>query len=217
MDHSHIMNFRTTRMLAVQGLLDSKIRATFCYTLYSNPGWEGSCIDKRGDEDVPDWRMQDAQRIRRTFLHNDERGDLVRFGVGPSETEVTPADQIAKEIQVARNFGAELITYHVGFGQHSPGSHNIRELLGPDLVFSHATTFQGDELDALKIHELQCLQRRTQSRKWAWGILFASKLRTGVSMLPWVLTSAPTVQQMCSNRCGLFYSLNGIAKTKRIP
>lgn len=156
-DHSHIMNSPDHADAAVQGLLDAKIRAAFCYVLYTNPPWEGSCMDRKREERTPNWRLEDAQRIQKKFFARDDPGDLVRFGFGPSEAEITPADQVAGEIQAARKFGAKLITAHVGLGQYDPGNRTVRNLaqrgaLGPDLVLSHATTLQDDELDAVKKH-----------------------------------------------------------------
>jgi cytosine/adenosine deaminase-related metal-dependent hydrolase len=156
-DHSHIMNSPDHADAAVQGLLAAKIRAAFCYVLYTNPPWEGSCMDRKREEQTLNWRLEDAQRIQKKFFPTDDPGDLLRFGFGPSEAEITPPDQVAGEIQAARAFGAKLITAHVGMGQYDPGNGTVRNLaqrgaLGPDLVLSHATTLQDDELDAVKKH-----------------------------------------------------------------
>ena len=45
-DHSHIMNSPDHADAAVKGLRDSKIRAVFCYGLYENPSWKGSCMNE---------------------------------------------------------------------------------------------------------------------------------------------------------------------------
>ena len=154
-DHSHIMNSPDHADSAVKGLMDSRIRAAFCYVLYTNPPWEGSYVDKKREEETPNWRLDDAQRIQKKFFPTDDLGHLVRFGFGPSEAEITPPEQVAKEIQTARAFGAKLITAHVGMGQYDPGNATVRKMaqhgvLASDLVLSHATTLQEDELDAVK-------------------------------------------------------------------
>ena len=156
-DHSHIINSPDHADAAVKGLLDAKIRAAFCYILYQNPAWEGSCVDKKREEETPDWRLEDLQRIQNKFFPIDDRGNLVRFGFGPSEAEVTPIAQLAKEMQAGRDMGATLLTAHVGMGQYDPENCTVRKmgengLLGPDLVLSHATTLQDDELKAVKEH-----------------------------------------------------------------
>ena len=44
-DHSHIQNSPEHSDAAVKGLMDSKIRAVFCYALYKNPWWPVSTLD----------------------------------------------------------------------------------------------------------------------------------------------------------------------------
>ena len=154
-DHSHIMNSPDHADAAVKGLLDSRIRAAFCYVLYTNPPWEGSYVDKKREEETPNWRLEDLPRIQKKYFPEDDRGNLVRFGFGPSEPLITPPEQVAKEMQAARDSGAKLITAHVGLGQYDPGTFQVRNMaqqgaLGPDVVLSHGTSLADDELQSVK-------------------------------------------------------------------
>ncbi|EXJ75463.1 uncharacterized protein A1O5_02159 [Cladophialophora psammophila CBS 110553] len=150
-DHSHIMNSPEHADAAVQGLIDAKIRAVFCYATYMNPTWEGSCMDKEREETTPDWRLKDAERIKEKYFQSNEPGDLLRMGFTLSEPDLTPIDQLVREIQHARSIGAKVITAHSSHGKWDPGNFIVRRLgqkkmVGPDLLFSHGTSFSEDEL-----------------------------------------------------------------------
>jgi cytosine/adenosine deaminase-related metal-dependent hydrolase len=154
-DHSHIMNSPEHAEAAVRGLRETKIRAVFCYALYGNPPWEGSCVDREREQKTPDWRLQDAGRIRETLFPTNLPDDLVRFGFAPSEPDVTPFDTVAREIQVARSLGAAVITAHINLGKYDPGNLVVRKmgqkgLLGPDMCLSHGNSLRDDELAAIK-------------------------------------------------------------------
>lgn len=86
-DHSHIMNSPEHADAAVKGLQDSKIRAVFCYGLYENPGWEGSAVDNSIKAKNPDWRLEDAKRVKETYFEHNQPTDLLRFGFAPAEIE----------------------------------------------------------------------------------------------------------------------------------
>lgn len=154
-DHSHIMNSPEHADAAVKGLENSKIRAVFCYALYGNPSWEGSCVDKEREENEADWRLQDARRIRNTCFESNGPSDLVRFGFAPSEPEITPIDRLVHEIEVARSLDAAIITAHISLGKYDFGNVVVRQLgqrgvLGPDMLFSHGNNLCDDELSAIE-------------------------------------------------------------------
>ncbi|KAF2428303.1 Metallo-dependent hydrolase [Tothia fuscella] len=154
-DHSHIMNSPEHAEAAVRGLRDAKIGAVICYALYGNPAWEGSCVNKDREHNTPNWRLQDAGRIRETLFPTNLPEDLVRFGLAPSEPDITPIDTVAHDIEVARSLGAAVITAHINLGKYDPGNLVVRKLgekglLGPDMCFSHRTTLRNDELAAIK-------------------------------------------------------------------
>lgn len=153
LDHSHIMNSPDHADAAVKGLRDAKIRATFCYALYPNPAWEGSCLDAKREKETPNWRIEDARRVRQQFPTNDP-DTLLRFGFAPSEPDITPINTLASDIEAARSLGAAIITAHISFGRWDAGHVIVRQLnqkklLGPDMVLSHCNTLRADELEAV--------------------------------------------------------------------
>lgn len=153
-DHSHIMNSPDHADAAVKGLQDAKIRAVFCYALWRNPPWKGSCLDEGREKESPEWRLKDAQRIKEKYFQSNKPEDLLRFGFAPGEPDSTPFDQLCSEIEAARSMGAAVITAHISFGRYDPGNCIVRKLeqeglLGPDMVLSHANTLKDDELDAV--------------------------------------------------------------------
>ncbi|KIX03502.1 uncharacterized protein Z518_07055 [Rhinocladiella mackenziei CBS 650.93] len=154
-DHSHIINSPEHADAAVKGLKDAKIRATFCYAMYRNPPWDGSCMDHEREEKTPDWRLQDARRVRETLFQSNGPEDLVRFGFALSEPDLTPIDRLVHEIEQARAMGAAVITAHISIGKWDPGNCITRQLgqrkvLGPDMVLSHCNNLRDDEIDFVR-------------------------------------------------------------------
>jgi cytosine/adenosine deaminase-related metal-dependent hydrolase len=153
-DHSHIMNSPEHADAAVKGLKDSNIRAVFCYGLYENPSWEGSCIDKELGDKNPNWRLEDARRIKETYFKSNQPTDLVRFGFAPAEIERGTIQQAIDEVEFGRSLNAAVITGHVAMGKYDRGVHLVRHfqeenMLGPDLLLSHCAGLQDDELQAV--------------------------------------------------------------------
>jgi hypothetical protein len=106
-------------------------------------------------EKNPSWKLDDAKRIKDTYFASTRPTDLVRFGFAPNEVEFGEIQDAADEGEHARSLNAAVITAHIGLGKYDPGAHFVRQfrernLLGPDLLFSHATTLEPDELDAMK-------------------------------------------------------------------
>lgn len=152
-DHSHCMNSPAHADAAVKALKDARIRGVFCYGLFINNNWEGVAPDTVTAPTDPDWRYQDAKRVREQhFSAANGPEDLLRFGFAPAEIERFTADQSIKEIQFGRQLGAAIITGHISMGRMDRGLHFLREmgrreLLGPDLLFSHCGSLADDELD----------------------------------------------------------------------
>ncbi|KIX09066.1 uncharacterized protein Z518_00144 [Rhinocladiella mackenziei CBS 650.93] len=154
-DHSHIMNSPDHADAAIRGLKDSKIRAVFCYGLYENPSWDGSCLVEEQQENDPEWRLKDAKRVKETYFKSNESTDLVRFGFAPAEIERCTIQQAVSEVEYGRSLNSAVITGHVAMGKYDRGVHLVRhfeqrKLLGPDLLFSHCAALQDDELEAVK-------------------------------------------------------------------
>ncbi|KAK3636499.1 hypothetical protein LTR56_014125 [Elasticomyces elasticus] len=156
-DHSHIANSPDHADAAIRGLQDARIRATFCYAMYANPHWSGSCVDKEREEATPDWRLEDVRRVATQFFAMSQPDDLLRLGFALSEPDMTPIDRLVHEIDFARSIGCKVITGHFNFGKWDPGNFIVRHfaqrgILGPDLLFSHGNTMADDELDAIAKH-----------------------------------------------------------------
>lgn len=156
-DHSHIVNSPEHADAAIKGLQDAKIRATFCYAMYANPHWEGSCMDKDREEKTPDWRFHDTKRVAEQFFKSSQPTDLLRMGFALSEPDLTPIEQLVKEIEYARSIGCKVITGHFNFGKWDPGNCIIRQfgqrgILGPDMILSHGNTLRDDELEFVAKH-----------------------------------------------------------------
>jgi cytosine/adenosine deaminase-related metal-dependent hydrolase len=156
-DHSHIMNSPEHADAAVKGLKDSNIRAVFCYGLFENPFWPGSVIDTKLAENNPHWRLDDAKRIKETYFKSNTPTDLLRFGFAPAEIERGTLQQSIEEVQFGRSLNSAVITGHIAMGKYDRGAYivrnfNERNLLGPDLLFSHCATLADDELEAVRKH-----------------------------------------------------------------
>lgn len=66
-----------------------------------------------------------------------------------------PIEQFAKELEVGRSIGIPLTTAHMSLGKFNPGKFIARQLaqcslLGPDILFSHGTSFTEDDLESIK-------------------------------------------------------------------
>ncbi|KEF58687.1 uncharacterized protein A1O9_06613 [Exophiala aquamarina CBS 119918] len=126
-DHSQSMNSSEHADAAVKGLLDSKIRGVFRYALYPNPAWEGSCMDKEREVKTPNWRLNDAHRIRETYFKSTEPEDILRFGFASSEPNATQIDKLVSENEFSRSIGAAVIGAHISFRKRNPGNCIVRQ------------------------------------------------------------------------------------------
>ncbi|KAJ5611970.1 hypothetical protein N7528_009075 [Penicillium herquei] len=181
-DHSHIMNSPKHADAAVQGLKDSNIRAVFCYGLYENPWWEGSSIDRELSDRNPNWRLEDAKRIKETYFSSNKPTDLVRFGFAPAEIERGTIQQAVDEVEFGRSLDAAIITGHVAMGKYDRGFHLVRHfqernMLGPDLLLSHAASLQDDELQAVSSNRVSLSSTPDTELQMGMGHPIAFKAR----------------------------------------
>lgn len=213
-DHSHIMNSPEHADAAVKGLLDSGIRAVFCYCLYPNPAWKGSCMDVEKEKNTPDWRLEDAKRIKDKYFESNGPEKVVRFGFAPSEPDFTPIDKLVKEIEYGRSIGAAVITAHISFGKWDPGNRIVRQLdqrglLGKDMVLSHCNTVTDDELDS--IAKAGCGTSSTPDTEFQMGmshpIAFKAKDRGAIGSLG--------VDVCCSAPADIFQQMRLLLQAQR--
>ncbi len=143
LDFSHCNNTPDHADGAVQGLLDAGIRAAFCYGFF-----ESSPEDtKFGDHSA---RIKDFHRIADTYFGS---GGRVTLGVSLSEMFGLPWEHTVNELAAARERQALLVN-HAGCVFGSVLATGILEmdaldLLGPDMVHVHCTTFGDAEWEAL--------------------------------------------------------------------
>lgn len=148
-DHCHILHTPEHGDEAVRGLVESGIRAVFCYGLFESPDWTGDAARAA----LPaGWRRADALRVRRDLLAS--RDSLVTFGFAPAEIDANPFDVNVDEIRFARELGAQRISCHVSMGAYDSGTRFVEALgreglLGEDLLFVHGSSLTDDELRAM--------------------------------------------------------------------
>ncbi|CAH0023223.1 unnamed protein product [Clonostachys rhizophaga] len=156
LEHGHIMNSPQHADAAIKGLKNSAIRGCFCYGFYENPQMDNDCTVLAGFDHTK--RVADARRVRREhFQSNDPAQELLTFGIAPTEPEVEPIADTIDQITFAREIGARLITMHVAMGPYDTNHKQIvqqlagKDLLGPDLAFSHGASLTDEELGAMQL------------------------------------------------------------------
>ncbi|KAF4499600.1 5-methylthioadenosine S-adenosylhomocysteine deaminase [Fusarium agapanthi] len=154
LEHCHIIDSPDHADAVVEALQDAGIRGTFYYGFYANPPLPDQ-LDPRGFSH--DSRLSDAARIRDKFFgQNDPAEQLLTFGVAPDEPESMPIEDTITQIKQSRELGARIITMHVAMGPYDLARRQVvqnlanRGILGPDLVFSHGSSFTESELQAIK-------------------------------------------------------------------
>jgi cytosine/adenosine deaminase-related metal-dependent hydrolase len=148
-DHCHILHSPEHSDAAVAGLVDSGIRAVFCYGLFESPSYTK---DARRSSLPVGWRREDARRVRRDLLPSDD--GRVLFGFAPAEIDANPYETNVAEIRMARELGARRVSCHVAMGAYDAGSRFVEKLgrdgrLGEDLLFVHGAALTDDELARL--------------------------------------------------------------------
>lgn len=206
-DHSHCMNSPAHADAAVKALKDTHIRGVFCYGLFVNRDWEGVAPGTVTAATEPDWRCEDARRVREQHFSKDNGPeDLLRFGFAPAEIESYTPDQSIREIQLGRELGAALITGHIAMGKMDRGVQFLREmgerkLLGPDLLFSHCAALTDDEMTLAKEHGVGISCTPERSYKWQWDLVCRSKQSARVASIVLELMLRATTRWICSSRC----------------
>ncbi|CAG9987037.1 unnamed protein product [Clonostachys byssicola] len=155
LEHGHIMNTPQHADASIKGLKDSGIRACFCYGLYENPPISGAPDADKQSFSLAE-RLADARRVRNThFQTNDPAKERVTFGLAPTEPDYQPIQETVDQVVAAREIGARLITMHVALGPYDTTHNHIvqqladRDLLGPDLAFSHGASLTEGEFKAI--------------------------------------------------------------------
>lgn len=143
LDFSHCNNTPDHSDSAVTGLLDSGIRAKFCYGFFeSSPLAPPHFADHSS-------RRADFDRIADKYFNDPDA--LVTLGVALTELGLIPFSDTRAEIEAARSRNA-LIATHMACVWSMPSGFAELEaagLLGPDQVHIHCNTLNDDEWAAL--------------------------------------------------------------------
>ena len=143
LDFSHCNNTPDHSDGAVQGLLQSGIRASFCYGFFESSPERSQFGDHTA-------RLADFHRIADTYFASDGR---LTLGVSLSEIFGLPWADTVSELAAARERKALLVN-HAGCVFGSALCNGILEmdqmgLLGPDMVHVHCCSFGDAEWEAL--------------------------------------------------------------------
>jgi 5-methylthioadenosine/S-adenosylhomocysteine deaminase len=138
LDFSHCNNTPEHSDAAVTGLLDSGVRAKFCYGFFESSPFGPPYFTDHGK------RVEDFERISAGYFSGAGR---VTLGVSLNEPGLVPFSNTRREIEVAREHGA-LIATHMGTVWQMPSGFDELSragLLGPDLVLVHCNTLTGEQ------------------------------------------------------------------------
>jgi 5-methylthioadenosine/S-adenosylhomocysteine deaminase len=140
-DWCHIVNSPAHADAALDGLLDSGIRAVFAY---GTPMWLFGTKEPH---------PADAARMRRSRLSSDE--GLVTMALAIRGTDFAPGTAEA-DIRFARDLGL-IASFHVACAKHGPRPQRMQSLagqrlLGPDVNLVHANFLDPDEFKVLAEH-----------------------------------------------------------------
>lgn len=150
-DHSHLVSTPDHADALITGLEKSGIRSVFCYGL-ADVADKGKPIDAERAF-TTSWRHQDAERIRKERLSNDQ--GLIRFGIGASEFLFAPLQYTFKEIKLAHTLDAHKFSVHVANGPFARGTRYVTRLLDSGLIdhrtlFVHGNILTQDDLKRIR-------------------------------------------------------------------
>ncbi|TMR40628.1 amidohydrolase family protein [Actinomadura geliboluensis] len=138
LDFSHCNNTPEHSDAAVTGLLDSGVRARFCYGFFESSPFAPPHFADHTE------RVRDFERIAATYFSGAGR---VTLGVALNELGLVPFSHTRTEIEVARAHGALVATHMACVWQMPSGFDEIADagLLGPDMVHIHCNTLRDDQ------------------------------------------------------------------------
>lgn len=176
-DHSHITNSPDHSDAAVRGLLDSGVRALWCYGFYPSPQADPVFT-------TPQHRLDDARRVRSTFFPTDD--GLVRMGVALTELGMQPFTETQRELQTAEDLAVP-VTMHTNCVWTRPEFHDVElyhraGLLRAGQIHSHANRCSDHELALLR--DAGCAVSSTPDTELQMGCgrpVFRRALATGVT------------------------------------
>jgi cytosine/adenosine deaminase-related metal-dependent hydrolase len=148
-DHCHVLNTTEHADEAIRALVDSGIRAVFCYGLYENPVRDPDGRPSAGGFTSPAWHFEDARRVRAERLSGDT--GRVTMGLALNEIEAFSIEVARPEVELGRELDVCLLSVHAGMGALSRGKRFVarlreQELLDERLLVVHGSSVDDDEV-----------------------------------------------------------------------
>ena len=145
-DHAHNLASPEHVDSAINGTGKSGIRSVFCYGL-GDVVKDGNLFESNA---TPAWHFDDLRRVSRQYFGSENN---LYLGVALNELPFSTIDSLRKEIETARELGAQLITFHMSL----PGAESVFQLaeaglLGSDMLVTHGFFMTDRELELLARH-----------------------------------------------------------------
>ena len=143
-DHAHNLASPEHVDAAIDGTRKANIRSVFCYGM-GDVAQDGKLFESFA---TPAWHFDDFKRVSVEKFGDDY--PLMTLGMALNELPFSAIENQQKEILLARERGAGLITFHMSI----PGREHIVEMaeagvLGPDMLVTHGFFMSDNELRLL--------------------------------------------------------------------
>jgi 5-methylthioadenosine/S-adenosylhomocysteine deaminase len=140
LDWSHIINSPAHADAAIKGLGDSGIRGIFAHGVAQvgrSAGATGQPNSQKHSEDI--------KRVQKEYFRTDDQ--LLTLALASGGPEFSSLEETVKDVALARELGIRLTT-HVGViaNVHAVTKMKDAGLLGPDIIYVHATSCSDDEI-----------------------------------------------------------------------
>jgi 5-methylthioadenosine/S-adenosylhomocysteine deaminase len=140
LDWSHIINSPAHADAAVKGLAESGIRGVFAHGVAQvgrSAGATGQPNSQKHSEDI--------RRVQKDYFKTDDQ--LLTLALASGGPEFSSIEETVKDVALARELGIRLTT-HVGViaTVHAVTKMKDAGLLGPDIIYVHATSCTDDEI-----------------------------------------------------------------------
>jgi 5-methylthioadenosine/S-adenosylhomocysteine deaminase len=140
LDWSHIINSPAHADAAIKGLADSGIRGIFAHGV-AQVGRSAGATGKPNSQK----HSEDIRRVQKEYFKTDNQ--LLTLALASGGPEFSSMEETVKDVALARELGIRLTT-HVGVIANVHAVTKMKEagLLGPDILYIHATSCSDDEI-----------------------------------------------------------------------
>jgi cytosine/adenosine deaminase-related metal-dependent hydrolase len=140
LDWSHIINSPAHADAAIKGLAESGIRGIFAHGVAQvgrSSGATGQPNSQKHSDDI--------RRVQKEYFRTDDQ--LLTLALAFGGIEFSSLEETMKDVALARELGIRLTT-HVGVIPNVQAVSKMKEagLLGPDIIYVHATSCSDDEI-----------------------------------------------------------------------